>query len=62
MIARDFPGRLKEKINEEVEAERGRLGTGMAADWPDYKYRAGILAGLKKAADMIDDIDDKEIR
>lgn len=58
----NFAERLKEKITEEIGEEQKRLATGMAADWPDYKERCGLLKGLKRASDMIDDIDDKDTR
>lgn len=58
----NFADRLKEKITEEINDEQKRLATGMATDWADYKERCGLLKGLRRASDMIDDIDDKENR
>jgi hypothetical protein len=50
----NFAAALRGLVAEERVEEERRVSAGMAADWPDYRYRCGILAGLKKLETIID--------
>jgi hypothetical protein len=32
------------------------LGSGLAADWADYRFRCGVIDGLKTAIAIIDEV------
>lgn len=38
----------------EIQEQATALGEGVAADFPDYKHRAGIVRGLQIAIDLAD--------
>ena len=62
MASHGFPERLKDKVDEAIAESQKLLAIGMAADWSDYKERCGYLKGLRKARDMIVDLDERESR
>jgi hypothetical protein len=62
MASHGFPERLKDKVDEEIAEEHDRLAKGLAADWPDYKKRCGFVEGLKRARQIIVDLDERESR
>lgn len=42
---------LKDKIEKSME-----LGEGLAADFSDYRYACGVIAGMNLALDFAEDI------
>lgn len=54
MISPHFISNLREKVAEEIAGEQTRIAGGNAADWPDYRHRTGIIAGLRKLETIID--------
>lgn len=51
-----FEAKLKALCAEEIEREVDILALGMAVtDIADYKYRTGIIAGLRKAVELCDE-------
>lgn len=42
---------LKDKIEKSVE-----LGDGLAADFADYRYACGVIAGMSLALDIAEEI------
>lgn len=42
---------LQKKIDKSME-----LGDGFAADFPDYRYAVGFIAGMLEALDIADEI------
>jgi hypothetical protein len=47
---------VKNRLTELLRAMQVDLGSGIAQDWPDYKYRCGVLNGLTTAIAMCDEI------
>ena len=45
LLARTLRGKLEAEKHKQIEAN----GNGYAQDWPDYKHRVGIIAGLHSA-------------
>lgn len=56
MIPPHFIGRLEDAISTQLKEYARQLAQGMAEDWPDYKFRAGQIAGLKRVNDIIKEI------
>jgi len=50
-LARTFENRLLEEISREGSA----IVTGAAVDIADYKYRVGVVRGMKRALAVLDD-------
>jgi len=48
---------LRQKVQEEVAAERDRMASGQYKDWPTYREQVGYLNGLKAALDIVDEIE-----
>ena len=48
LLARTLKGKLELERRKLIDA----LGSSYAQDWPDYKYRTGVIAGLKEAIDL----------
>jgi hypothetical protein len=61
VIHPNFPAQLQALVDEAHAAESKRIAGGLAADWPDYKHRTGILRGLAMLKDFITELtEDKE--
>jgi hypothetical protein len=43
---------LRAKLTEEMQKQVLALGQSYAQDWADYKWRTGIIKGLKEAIDI----------
>jgi hypothetical protein len=48
---------LAQLLNETIEEEVIALGEGMIDDIKDYKYRAGVIYGLRKVFDLMNEAD-----
>lgn len=46
MIPHNLPEALRAKVTAEIAERTRQLGTGMAADYPDYRERVGTIRGL----------------
>jgi len=56
-----FAAILGERIAAAIEEESGHLMMGMAADWADYRHRAGMIAGMRNVERIIQELtEDKE--
>lgn len=52
-----FGSRLLGKLTKTVETQSAALANGSATDWSDYKYRAGVLNGLRVAVALCHETD-----
>ena len=52
---------LRAKLLEEHHKLLGQLGAGIAQDWGDYKYKAGVAQGLSLAIRLCAEAE-KELR
>jgi hypothetical protein len=48
---------LAQLLNETIEEEVISLGEGKIDDIKDYKYRVGVIYGLRKVFDLMDEAD-----
>jgi len=48
---------LAQLIDETIKEEVDYLGKGMIDNISDYKYRAGVIYGLRKVFDLMDEAD-----
>lgn len=48
-----FEAMLAKKIVVRKEEEEARLTEGHAADFPEYRFRTGVIVGLKVALDAM---------
>ena len=58
LYAEDHPHLTRKasaKIQQRMAELSGQLGGGLAQDWPDYKHRAGVIAGLNEALAICDE-------
>lgn len=61
MLHPHFLDHLKARVADAGAEETARIAGGQAADWPDYRYRTGILKGLSMLDGFINDLtEDKE--
>ena len=52
----DHPGSLRKaaaRIQDEIDGQIVQLNSGYATDWPDYKYRVGIIRGLRLSLEAL---------
>lgn len=54
MIA-DFRNELRANLTRAIEQVQDATGAGAAADWSDYRYRVGVLTGLRRALQDVED-------
>lgn len=52
----DFVRDLREAIDKESNEISLMTGRGGVKDWADYRYHVGLVAGLKRARDHIDEL------
>ena len=45
---------VKSRLMELLSNARVDLGSGLAQDWADYRYRCGLIAGLQAGIDFCD--------
>ena len=43
---------LEKMIGELLEKQAEQVISGKATDWPDYKYRLGVIKGLREALSL----------
>ena len=48
---------LAQLIDETISEEIEYMGKGMIENLSDYKYRAGVIYGLRKVIDLMDEAD-----
>lgn len=48
--------RARKQITEEIDAKTEQIAHGLAADFADYRYRCGEIAGLNAALRMLGEI------
>lgn len=46
----------RQKLTDEIEAKSDQLAHGLAADFADYRYRCGEIAGMRTALGMLGEI------
>jgi len=46
---------VKNRLSELLRNMQVDLGSGLAQDWPDYRFRCGIMNGLTTAIAMCDE-------
>lgn len=51
---------LKARLQQMANGQTEQIAKGYAADWPDYKKRTGIVAGLQMAIDECDEMAKQE--
>ena len=54
MIA-DFRNELRTRCVRAIQQVQEATGSGAAGDWADYRYRVGIVIGLKRALGEIEE-------
>lgn len=47
---------VKSRLEQLRREQQENLGSGIAADWPDYKYRCGQILGLSLAINMCNEV------
>jgi len=47
---------LRRELDEAYQVVVDANGSGCANDWADYKYKAGVASGLKRARNMADEL------
>ena len=55
LYAEDHPhltNKLSAKIRKRMAELSGHVASGISADWPDYKHRTGVIAGLNEALEL----------
>lgn len=57
-LPRGLRGKLMARQTEFV----GAIASGIASDYADYRYRAGIIAGMKEAIDICEQLEKDEGR
>lgn len=55
-----FSRELRFNIEEEIKTLSIQLSSGYAGDYSDYKYRVGVIRGLKYVLNYLDDQMKKE--
>jgi hypothetical protein len=48
--------RARTEIGKEIEARQEQIASGLASDFPDYRYRVGQINGLTTALEMLGEI------
>jgi len=48
MIA-DFRNALRANLTRAIQQVQDATGSGAAGDWADYRYRVGVVTGLRRA-------------
>lgn len=46
----------RQKLTDEIEAKGEQITHGLAADFADYRYRCGEIAGMRTALGMLGEI------
>jgi len=49
------------KIGEQLEKHAAELVTGRASDWADYRFRIGVIRGLRDALAIAKDVNEEII-
>lgn len=52
----EFMTALRGRLKESVRQVQDSTGAGSASDWADYRYRVGVLTGLRRALQDADEI------
>ncbi|SCB30354.1 hypothetical protein [Rhizobium lusitanum] len=48
--------KAREELSEIIESKIEAIAGNIAADFPDYKYRCGEVAGIRTALDVLSEI------
>ena len=54
-----FNERLIKKVAEEVMSNSDHVLSGGCADWGEYRFSAGFISGLKRALQLMDEVDEE---
>jgi hypothetical protein len=57
-LPRGLHGRLVARQGEIIEP----VITGQASDWADYRHRVGVIAGMKEAIEICEEMEKEEAR
>lgn len=47
---------VRAAIARQMQKVSDELSSGRCADWPDYKRHVGVLQGLKRALESVDEV------
>lgn len=48
--------RARKQLTDEIDAKGEQIAHGLAADFADYRYRCGEIAGMRTALGMLGEI------
>jgi hypothetical protein len=52
---------IEKQIGEQLEKHAAELVTGRASDWADYRFRIGVIRGLRDALAIAKDVNEEII-
>ena len=55
MIA-DYVNAVRAGLARAIEQVQDATGAGAAGDWADYRYRVGVVTGLRRALQDVEEI------
>jgi hypothetical protein len=50
---------LRAKLNKRIGELGMEIATGLASDWANYRFRVGVVAGLKEAIAILEEVEDE---